>query len=291
MKRHTLALLGPIILFLHNGIVGMAFQPTVSSAQPQSSKQDYIHDFWSKPRTGLEVESHVRICLSDPKYSYTTDDRPSIQILSTEPPLLVVHNFLSPQMCDDIIQTALQTGKMRRSTVGSQQEMSETRTSSTVWMQEHECPDPLRLMADKVSSITGLPTSHMENLQVVRYDPGQEFQMHTDHQDSFNDLECRGRLATCLIYLAEPMKGGETWFPALTSATGENGVLVAPRRGSAVLFWNTVEKPGCDNYSANMFLHADQRLLHAGLPASAGEKWVCNRWIHPVNFGAGVRGL
>lgn len=287
MKRYILFLVGSILL--SKNILSVAFQPAV---QQQPLAKEYIHDFWSKPRTGLEVESHVRICLSDQKYESADkgNRRPTVQVLSADPPLFVVHDFLSPQMCEEVIESALDTGDMRRSTVGSQQDMSEERTSSTVWIKEHECPDPLRLIADKVSSITGLPTSHMENLQVVRYDPGQEFKMHTDHQDSFNDLACRGRLATCLIYLAEPSSGGETWFPAIQSED-DRGVFVAPTRGSAVMFWNTIEKPGCPDYSADMFLNVDNRLLHAGLPARAGEKWVCNRWIHPVDFGAGVRGL
>jgi hypothetical protein len=40
-----------------------------------------------------------------------------------------------------------------------------------------------------------------------------------------------------------------------------------------------------------MFLNVDKKLRHAGLPVLTGEKWIANRWIHPRNFGAGVRGL
>jgi prolyl 4-hydroxylase len=74
---------------------------------------------------------------------------------------------------------------MKESTVGSTQKMSETRTSSTVWLKDPECQDPLRLIAEKVSMISGLPPTNMENLQVVKYEPGQEFNMHTDHMESF----------------------------------------------------------------------------------------------------------
>lgn len=276
------------VILLAKKIPLTAFQPTTTT--------DYVHDFWSKPRTGLEIEHHVRECLSHSKYKTAENQhlRPSsIQIISAEPPLIVIHDFLSPHMCQEIIKTALSSGTMQPSTVGSQQDASAARTSSTVWINDDECPDALRLLADKVSAMTGLPASHMENLQVVRYHPGQEFQLHTDHQDSFNELPCRGRLATCLIYLAEPETGGETWFPEIHNHESDSiskGVMVAPRQGSAVLFWNTIEKPGCPDYSADMFLNVDNRLLHAGLVA-IGEKWICNRWIHPVDFGAGVRGL
>ena len=121
------------------------------------------------------------------------------------------------------------------------------------------------ILSEKVSRISQLPTSNMENLQVVKYQPGQEFQIHTDHLDSFNDLECRGRLATCLVYLESPQAGGETSFP-------EFNVEIPPTQGSAVFFWNTLERPGMKNYDPHMFLHVDTRLRHAGLPVIKGEQ-------------------
>lgn len=245
---------------------------------------DGSHEFWGQERSKDEVEMHVNACLSKVQ---TLDAIPKVEVLSAEPPLVVIHSFLSTSMCDEIIQSALDSDTgMRRSTVGASQNTSETRTSSTVWLREQECQHPLRLIAEQISSISGLPTNHMENLQVVRYNENQRFDLHTDHRPSFNDLECRGRLATCLIYLAEPENGGETFFPGLFEE-----VKVPPRQGSAVFFWNTVQRPGSEGYHPKMFLDADIRLRHAGLPVLSGEKWVCNRWIHPIDFGAGVRGI
>lgn len=253
--------------------VGQALSSAVVSAPPL---QLHFHDFWSTERSVAEIHSHVCDCMGDP----ATD----VDVVSAEPPLVVIHDFLERTMCDDIVHSAQATNGMERSTTGAKQATTEGRTSSTVWLKDHECRQPLREMADKVSSLTGLPTAHMENLQVVRYEPGQEFNLHTDHQDYFNDLECRGRLATLLLYLSEPDAGGETWFP-------ENDVRIAPKQGSAVFFWNTKEKPGSDGYHPEVFLNTDQRMRHAGLPVDGGEKWVCNRWIHPIDFGAGVRGV
>ena len=78
--------------------------------------------------------------------------------------------------------------------------------------------------------------------------------------------------------------GGETRFP-------EFNAKVRPTKGSALFFWNTLERPGCEDYCKDMFLNVDMKLRHAGLPVLSGEKWVANRWIHPRDFGAGVRGL
>ena len=126
----------------------------------------------------------------------------------------------------------------------------------------------------------------MENLQVVRYLSGQKFDIHTDHLNEFNDLPCRGRLATCLIYLNSNFTGGETSFPHFNAD-------VTPKKGTAVFFWNTLETPGNTNnvkYDPYMYLNVDDRLQHAGLPVLDGVKWVCNRWIHPIPFGKNVRG-
>jgi len=78
--------------------------------------------------------------------------------------------------------------------------------------------------------------------------------------------------------------GGDTLFPEFHAS-------ITPKKGSALFFWNVLERPGSEDYQVDMFLNVDTKLRHAGLPVLSGEKWVANRWIHPRNFGAGVRGL
>lgn len=110
-------------------------------------------------------------------------------------------------------------------------------------------------------------------------------------------MPCRGRLATCLLYLNSAVaehddnddddmfEGGSTTFP-------EFDISVIPARGSAVFWWNTVERPGSLGYDAETTrLTVDERLRHSGDPVTSEEKWICNRWIHPIPFGGGVRGL
>jgi len=280
----------------------VAYQATANPAFQTAPVQQQVHhhDFWHKPRTPAEVKAHVQNCLAQVDYDTSSgslaSSKSEVEVISAEPPLVVVHNFISTSKCDDIIETA-KSRDMMRSTIGSTQSTSSIRTSSTVWLRDEDCAEPLRLIAEKVSSISGLPPTNMENLQVVRYQEGQQFEVHTDHQDSFNDLERRGRLATCLVYLNEPEQGGETWFPGLEELHQAHGnyygqrITVTPRRGSAIFFWNTIEKPGCYGYTPDMFLNTDLRMKHAGLPVTGGEKWVCNRWVHPIDFQAGVRGF
>jgi hypothetical protein len=58
---------------------------------------------------------------------------------------------------------------------------------------------------------------------------------------------------------------------------------------TAVFFFNTRERPGMEGYDPEMFLNVDLKMRHAGLPVLEGEKWICNRWNHPIEYGAGVR--
>ena len=277
-------------------------------------------NFWGEPRSDSEIIDFISeavfngVSHYDAASNALNDDAPTvdqysrrIEVISEEPPLVIVHEFLSPEHCDDIMdavtgpEEAYDTGEnaknqLKRSTMGAEQDESQQRTSSTAWVHPEHCPEPLDAFSERVSNLSGLPTENMENLQVVRYQPGQEFQLHTDHLSSFNDMDCGGRLATCLMYLNdsedtafessnnkddETFTGGETYFHEFDRA-------VSPRKGSALFWWNTIERPGSEGYDENMFLNVDLRLRHAGLPVLTGEKWVCNKWMHPLPFPSGL---
>lgn len=276
--------------------------------------------FWGKPREEQEIINFVSSTLFNTENDEATADQ-WVEVISAEPPLLVVHGFLERSYCDQIIDATRGPSssdsdsdspakhELKRSTMGAEQDKSDHRTSSTAWLHDDRCPSPLRTFATRASALSGLPTVNMENLQVVRYQPGEEFQLHTDHLDSFNEFGCGGRLCTCLVYLNDSEQsasnnndagvsengvdngeddalftGGETNFPEFDAA-------IPPTKGSALFFWNTLEKPGSIDYDENMFLNVDIKLRHAGLPVLSGEKWVANRWMHPRDFGADVRGL
>jgi prolyl 4-hydroxylase len=257
-----------------------------------------LHDssaFWGTERSPAEIEAHVhaRLAATNSRGDWK-EEAHRVEVLSAEPPLVLIHNFLSPTLCHEIVTQAAASPFMKRSTTGESFEQSHTRTSATVWLRDEDCPHPLRVVADQVAALTGVPHSFMENLQVCHYLPGQEFQVHTDHQNSFNEAECRGRIATCLLYLSAPEEGGETWFPGLGDDAASEP-RIAPSVGAAVFFWNTLERPGSPGYEPHMYLNADLRLRHAGLPVVQGEKWICNRWVHPIDvgktLGARVRGV
>mmetsp|Transcript_26286 Transcript_26286/g.54891 ORF Transcript_26286/g.54891 Transcript_26286/m.54891 type:complete len:205 (-) Transcript_26286:628-1242(-) len=148
--------------------------------------------FWGKPREEQEIINFVSSTLFNAENDEATADQ-WVEVISAEPPLLVVHGFLERSYCDQIIDATRGPSssdsdspakhELKRSTMGAEQDKSDHRTSSTAWLHDDRCPSPLRTFATRASALSGLPTVNMENLQVVRYQPGEEFQLHTDHLD------------------------------------------------------------------------------------------------------------
>ncbi len=123
------------------------------------------------------------------------------------------------------------------------------------------------LVRHRISLASGVPTSAFEASQVLAYDVGQVFDWHVDYLDPDNtgfakDVARRGqRIATCLVYLNDEFKGGETAFAA-------NEIRHRGRKGDG-LMWSNVLEDG----------RVDPATAHAGLPPRSGRKWVFSQWI------------
>jgi len=111
--------------------------------------------------------------------------------------------------------------------------------------------------------------SMAESLQVVRYEPGQEYTAHHDFvYPSIRHRYQPTRYATLLLYLNDDYDGGETNFPRAINPTNHDGITVTPRQGKAVLFYNILPDGNVDDLSQ-----------HRSLPVTKGEKWLANLWI------------
>ncbi len=103
-----------------------------------------------------------------------------------------------------------------------------------------------------------------EPLHILRYRPGQQYRPHHDAH-AFAPVEKR-RIATALLYLNDDYEGGETHFPELD-------VTVRGQVGDLLIFHN-LDADGMP----------DSRMIHAGLPIVAGEKWLATRWIRGSDY-------
>jgi prolyl 4-hydroxylase len=177
---------------------------------------------------------------------------------------ITVDSVLTKDECRYIIEKA--ESLFSPSTVLGVVGPSSTRTSETAWISKD---DPIaQKILTKACEQTGKHIGHCENLQVVRYKPGT---LYRDHHDSCCEgtSVCRAfeknggqRIGTLLVYLNDDFSDGETHFPE------HDNMKVKVTPGSAIFF-----RP----LGSNNKCHPKAR--HAGLPISAGVKYVCNAWV------------
>ena len=123
----------------------------------------------------------------------------------------------------------------------------------------------------------GCLMEQIEPLQIVRYKPGQFFDMHHDMADinANGDVvlppkryEAKRRLVTLFVYLntLSDEQGGCTYFPNC------NNLRIRPQRGRLVI-WSNVTANG----------QPDARTIHAGEPViqspTGFAKYGLNIWI------------
>ena len=196
-----------------------------------------------------------------------------VNVLTTVqlPRVVVFGNLLSDDECQAIIDAA--RPRMERSeTVAEAKEGSEVnmaRTSRGMFFERGEHPVVARVEA-RIAKLLNWPLENGEGFQVLNYKPGAEYKPHYDYFDPNEPgtptILRRGgqRVATLVMYLNEPTRGGGTTFPDI-------GLEVAPVRGNAVFF--SYERP-----------HAGTKTLHGGAPVTAGEKWVATKWLREGVF-------
>jgi prolyl 4-hydroxylase len=103
-----------------------------------------------------------------------------------------------------------------------------------------------------------------EPLTVLRYRPGQQYHPHYDAYEEGSPQP--QRTTTALVWLNDVYEGGETRFPEL-------GITVRGAVGDMLVFPNLTPAG-----------KRDDRMLHAGLPVTRGEKWLASRWITGVDL-------
>ena len=195
----------------------------------------------------------------------------NVLLAMAQPRIVVFGNLLSPEECDALIAAA--TPRLARSlTVATKtggEEVNADRTSDGMFFQRGDGPVVQRV-EERIARLLNWPVENGEGLQVLHYRPGAEYKPHYDYFDPAEPgtatILRRGgqRVATLVIYLNDPAKGGGTTFPDVHMEVG-------PRRGNAVFF--SYERP-----------HASTKTLHGGAPVIAGEKWIATKWLREREF-------
>lgn len=221
----------------------------------------------------------------------------TLKVISCAPRAFEITNFLSPTEVDHILY--LTTGmKLHRSTTAGdttadkdRNRARDTRTSLNTWVYRERdamidtiyrrAADLLRIDEALLRPRSRDEHPHLskrgslaEALQLVHYEPGQQYTAHHDFgYAKFSQKDQPARFATLLLYLNEGMEGGATQFPRWVNAETGEGLDAVPQVGKAVLFYSQLPDGNMDDWS-----------LHAALPVRKGEKWLINLWVHDPEF-------
>jgi prolyl 4-hydroxylase len=201
----------------------------------------------------------------------------TLRVVSVRPRVFEVDYFISDEEAKFIVDAA--RARMKRSSVeihGENGELveSDTRTSKNAWLDRGHAGGIIDSVYRRVADLLNVhestlthdpPNGTAENMQVVAYKNSAHYAPH-------HDWGVRGgphtRLATVLLYLSEPIVGGETAFPLAKVGTHE-GLVVKPKKGRAVLFYSQFPDGNVDDES-----------LHEARAVTKGEKFLSNVWVH-----------
>jgi len=109
----------------------------------------------------------------------------------------------------------------------------------------------------RIAAATGTAYEQGEPLQIIAYESGDEFKLHSDAVTH----DSNQRMLTFLVTLEDGFTGGATAFPKLDLELRSN-------LGGGLMFTNTDDAG-----------RTDPLAWHAGLPVKSGRKVILSKWI------------
>ncbi|WP_041763851.1 2OG-Fe(II) oxygenase [Pseudoxanthomonas suwonensis] len=225
-------------------------------------------------RSGLPLPCRVPapIGLNGPALLDAGDRQVQLLASLMLPRVVVLGGLLSDEECDALVE--LSRPRLRRSTTVDAQtggsQVHADRTSRGTFFERGAHPVCATIEA-RIARLLEWPVENGEGLQVLHYPPGAEFRPHYDYFDPDEPgaevlLRQGGqRVATVVMYLNTPARGGATTFP-------DAHLEVAAVKGNAVFF--SYDRP-----------HPMTRTLHGGAPVTEGEKWIATKWLREGPHG------
>lgn len=289
--RNILALSLAILL---GATIGPLFTPHLSTL----TTHPFITTLTAHPLL-TALTSSLPFLPAHPPPSDTPSCPPSLHrttILSLSPLLLLLTNFTTPLENTHLISLA--TPLLTPSPIIGASANPHARTSWSAPLPSTDATVTC-LLARTRSLLGSVLVPGRDDMggdpQLVRYTPGQKFDVHTDWfrqprvLDGDRETGRRrmyNRVATVLVVVQSNCSegSGETWFPRVEVPTGveggwvreheEGGVAVRAGEGNALVWVNLDGETG----------KGDERLVHAGLEVVGGTKHAVNIWPR-VFFG------
>lgn len=192
--------------------------------------------------------------------------------LVKSPEIKGLYNFLSKFECNYIINLAKNC--FEKSTVTHKDKYQNSRTSYTCFLTKFKNDSIIKRIKQRIVEYLNIDKCQLEELQVVRYYPGQKYDYHYDWFDNKtienkNQLKRGGqRIYTIFIYLNdlnETNNNGSTCFEKINFCS-------KPEEGLGIFWKNTVDGK------------VDYRTKHAGIAPKNSIKYGMNVWVREKCF-------
>lgn len=234
------------------------YKPTLNTAiiEQLPAKEAMPPLQWFNSQAHLFSFANIYLTTSQKKFKVPIDD---VQ-------MYVLSEVIPQKLCDQIIIRSKRFFSPSQVIGNKYNQVNSGRTSSTALVRDI-APDADRKIKAALGILLGIDARYCEPLQIQRYQPGQEYQIHADwfdknHPGYDKNVKDQGqRTWTCLIYLNDDFAGGETHFPHIK-------LKVKPEQGKACI-WNNLTPTGDVN----------QNTYHSGLTVNKGDKYILTAWF------------
>ncbi|KAJ9617562.1 hypothetical protein H2204_013693 [Knufia peltigerae] len=223
----------------------------------------------------------------------------NIHFLSRDPIVIYIVDFLTPVERRHLLKTSASSfiNSQTADEDGTETLRSSRRSKSATVVRD----EVTKCVEERALLFQGFDTapSHLEPLQLVRYQINETYDLHTDWFTSpaQTTVETHGgnRLTSFFAYVtaSDDITGGGTNFPLLDPPTDkrwceyvdcdvplEDGVTFLPVPGNAVFWVNLVGGGG----------KGDPRTIHSGAVVTSGEKVGLNIWTREGPLSHKFRG-
>lgn len=232
-----------------------------------------------QPDQEAKVRSETKKKFSEPVHkgqipilSFPLKRPMTITMASSDPPILLIRGFLRKRECKWLREMAEPMLKPSTAVENDQLVIRNYRNSWTahITISGEEPKEPiLHSILTRVSAFSGMPMSHIEGINVVRYRYAEKYEAHHDYfAKKHSQIAGKGgeRIMTFFVYLNDVPDdaGGATIFPKLN-------FCIQPRAGTCAFWMNT--DPTATIYYDTTF-HSGEEIRKEGVVKYGMNIWV-----------------
>lgn len=220
---------------------------------------------------------------------YGGGDRPFFEDVSSEEPMLyLIHNLLTEEECDDLINSA--EGKFEAVDDSKPNLLEGTPAAinnkmgrvldverAFLWKGMTRGPSG-KAIDERIEQVTGFPEKHLSDFQVNKYS-GRDPNIPSSHSPHYDELpgSALTQMATITIFLTDSIEeeGGEMVFPSTKPA-----IKIRPKKGMAVVHHNIREDGHTDISSIHGELGFQSSAKNGHQPKYTAKRYVYVNEIH-----------